>query len=263
MNRELNVLVVEDDEEVCACYRNYATATDKLTIVACVNDSEKAIELLQEYLPDAIILDLELDKGKGSGIDFLKSMKKLSLPYRPFVVVTTNNSSQMTKEIVRSMGIDFFFSKHQKGYSEKEVLEFLESMKDEIQEMFKKADKNYDITDSVKTREKLIRAMITKELDYIGINPKAVGYKYLTEAIYAVINGEERSLPVVVGEIFKKTSSSVERAMQHAIDRAWKVTDPDDLLKYYTPRVDPRRGAPTTTALVYHYANKISEAVDG
>ena len=161
----------------------------------------------------------ELYRRSEYGIDFLNSMKKLSLPYKPFVVVTTNNSSQMTKQIVQSMGIDFFFSKHQKGYSEKEVLEFLESMKDEIQEMFKKTDKDYDITDSVKTREKLIRAMITKELDYIGINPKAVGYKYLTEAIYALINGEERSLSIVVGEIFKKTSSSVERAMQHAIDR--------------------------------------------
>ena len=261
MERELNILVVEDDEEVCKCFENYVETMERLSIVACTNDSSNAIELVQEYLPDVIILDLELDMGKGNGIDFLNVLKKLELPYKPFIVVTTNNSSKMTKEIVRSMGIDFYFSKYQRDYSEKGILEFLDSMKDNIQKVMKKADKTYDFVDSAKKREKRIRAMIMKELEFVGINPKAVGYKYLVEAIYLVINGEKRSLSNIVGDMFNKTSGSVDKAMQHVIDRSWKVNDPDELLEYYTARIDPNRGAPTVTEFIYYYANKIEEGL--
>ena len=261
MERELNILIIEDDEKVCRCFKNYAETMDKLSIVECTDDAYKGIELLQEYFPDVIILDLELDKGKGNGIDFLNNLDKLELPYKPFVVVTTNNSSEMTKGIVGTMGVDFYFSKHQKDYSEKGVLQFLETMKTRIQDMIKREDKDYELTESVKHREKRIRAFIVSELEKVGISPKAVGYKYLISAISLLVDGEERSLPIVIGEMYGKSSPSVERAMQHAIDRAWKVNDPDELFKYYTARVSTGRGAPTVTEFVYYYANKIEQGM--
>lgn len=261
MDRELNVLVIEDDEVVCKCFENQSEMMERISIVACTNDSEKAIEHVKEYLPDAIILDLELDKGKGNGIDFLNALKRLDLPYKPFIIVTTNNSSKITKEIVRSMGIDFYFSKHQTDYSEKGILEFLDSMKDNIQEMINKVDKSYNVVDSAKKREKHLKALVVKELELVGISPKAKGFNYLIDAIFLLINGEQRSLTIVVGEIYGKTSSSVERAMQNAIDRAWKVNDTEELLKYYTARIDVRRGAPTLTEFVYYYAKKIGDVL--
>ena len=260
MERELNILVVEDDEEVCKCFENYVETMERLSIVACTNDSTNAIDLVQEYLPDVIILDLELDMGKGNGIDFLNVIKKLQLPYKPFIVVTTNNSSKMTKEIVRSMGIDFYFSKHQKDYSEKGILEFLDSMKDNIQKVMKKADKTYDVVDSAKKREKHIRALIMKDLELVGINPNVVGYKYLVEAIYMIINGKDQAMKAAIGQMYNKTPASVDKAMQHAIDKAWKINKEENL-DYYTARINPERGAPTVTEFIYHYANKIGEGL--
>lgn len=259
MERELSILVIEDDKEACKIFEDYAATMDKIEIVACTNDSEKGIALIKEYRVDAVILDLELNDGRGSGIDFLKDMSKLKLQYKPFVVVTSNNSSRMTVDFVRSLGIDYYFSKHKSDYSEKTVLGMLESMKDTIQGSIKKDDSSYDVKDSAYKKEKKIKRIITTELDLIGISPKAVGYKYLADAIYLLINGEERSLSTVIGEMYRKSDSSVERAMQNAINKAWRVNDTEDLLEYYKARIDPRRGAPTLTEFVYYYANKIKE----
>ena len=45
--------------------------------------------------------------------------------------------------------------------------------------------------------------------------------------------------------------------MQNAINRAWKTTDIDDLLRYYEARINSERGVPTSTEFIYYYANKI------
>lgn len=259
MERELSVLIIEDDKDACRTFEDCASTMDKIEVVACTNDSQKGIELIKEYRVDAVILDLELNDGRGSGIDFLEDLAKLDINYKPFIVVTSNNSSRMTVEFVRSLGIDYYFSKHKSDYSEKAVLGMLESMKDTIQGSIKKDDAGYDAKDSAYKREKKIRRLISNELDLIGISPKAVGYKYLTEAVYLVINQEDRPLTTVIGEKYKKSNSSVERAMQNAINKAWRVNDTEALLENYKARIDPRRGAPTLTEFIYYYANKVGE----
>lgn len=259
MERELSVLVIEDDENACKRFEDIAETMENISIVACTNDSERGIELLIEYMPDAVILDLELNDGRGSGIDFLTLLDKEELSYKPFVVVTSNNSSKMMVDYLRSFEIGFYVSKHKADYSEESVLGMLIAMKGTIQGSIKEVDKNYDSTDSANKKEKKLRRIITNELDLVGISPKAVGYKYLAEAIYLLINGEERPLSTVIGEKYKKSNPSVERAMQNAIDRAWRVGDTEELFKHYKARVDLRRGAPTLTEFIYYYEKKIRE----
>jgi flavin-binding protein dodecin len=46
----------------------------------------------------------------------------------------------------------------------------------------------------------------------------------------------------VIGQKYGKTESSVERAMQNAINKAWRTCDIDDLLHYYTARISSDKG---------------------
>ena len=71
------------------------------------NNSFDAIEMVKNYLPDAVILDLELHLGGGNGLLFLNELKKLTLTRRPYILVTTNNSSNITLEQARSLGANF------------------------------------------------------------------------------------------------------------------------------------------------------------
>ena len=88
-----------------------------------------------------------------------------------------------------------------------------------------------------------------------------VGRKYLTEAIQITINKPQSNICVVIGEKYNKTDASVERAMQNAINKAWRTSDIDDLAQNYTAKISSDKGVPTLTEFVYYYANKIKNEI--
>ena len=110
------------------------------------------------------------------------------------------------------------------------------------------------ITPAEQNRKLTIR--IHRELDAVGINPKAIGYEYLTEAIIIATKGNVPNLARQIALKYSKTQASVERAMQNAINRAWSSGNPDDLARNYTAVINYERGVPTLTEFVYHYASK-------
>ena len=259
MDRELSILLIEDDTQVCKRFAVHADVMDDISIVAVTNNVYRALELVRDNTPDTIVLNLELNEGKGNGLQFLQDLNEIELSFKPYILVTTNVSSTVTTDYVREYGVDFIMSKHQSDYSEKNALEFLKMMKDIIQDSIKNTYEDYGLFESKESGEKRLKCIIDNELNSVGISPKAIGYKYLEDAITLIINGEERSVCIVIGETYGKSNSSVERAMQNAIDKAWRIADPDELFDNYKARIDSRRGIPTLTEFVYYYAKKIKE----
>ena len=45
--------------------------------------------------------------------------------------------------------------------------------------------------------------------------------------------------------------------MQNAINRAWAISNIDDLLENYTAKISSSKGVPTLTEFIFYYANKI------
>ena len=60
---------------------------------------------------------------------------------------------------------------------------------------------------------------------------------------------------------YGKTDSSVERAMQNAINRAWRNSDIDELLTHYKAKISSDKGVPTLTEFIHYYANKIKSHI--
>ncbi|MCR5701286.1 MAG: response regulator [Lachnospiraceae bacterium] len=255
---KLRVLVVEDDAVACKCFVSCALEMGTIEIVGCTNDSDKGLELVRECLPDAVILDLELNEGKGSGIEFLNGLNNLGLGYKPFVLVTTNNLSSTIYDYVRKSGAGFIMSKQKKDYSEKAALEFLITISDSIVCNSDNSDERQSFVQEVEENsEKALKSRIYRELDLVGISPKFLGYDYLADAIYLVMNDEKEKMLQIIGEKYKKTDASVERAMQTAINKAWRSNDIDELLEYYTARISSDKGVPTLMEFIYYYAKKL------
>ena len=136
----LRVLLVEDDATSCMEINDYISRLDDVTLVASTNNASTAIEYMKEFLPDAVILDLELHQGGGDGLFFLAQLQQLELSKHPYILVTTNNSSNITYESARQLGADFILAKYQENYSSQYVVEFLRIMKKVIfSEIQKKA----------------------------------------------------------------------------------------------------------------------------
>jgi len=261
MDRQLTVLLIEDDEKACQEIDLYIDTCDDIHLAATTNNTADALELTKYHLPDAVILDLELHKGSDNGLLYLQELSKLNLTHAPYILVTTNNSSSITYEYARKLGADFILAKYESEYSAQYVVEFLRMMRDVIIDKCVQKAESMQVPSSPEFQERKLRQRIQRELNLVGLNPKAVGYGYLTEAIIMVYHQPESNLAATIASKAKRTTSSVERAMQNAIDSAWKHSDIEDLLKYYTARIHSDKGVPTTMEFVYYYANKIKNEV--
>ena len=268
MKRTLSVLLVDDDLTTCDRIKRIAESYNDIQLIASVNNAEDAVNCVKEQKPDAMILDLELHHGKGSGFDVLKEIKTLGL-CSPFILITTYNTSSTTYEIARRLGADFIMYKKQAEYSDETPINFLRMLSDEILFCERKPKKVVDNKQAVYTdhyheseySENEIDDLINDELIKIGINPKVLGFKYLKEAIRITVSNPTHNISANIGKKFDKSSGSVERAMQNAIERAWELTDLDVLAQNYTARINSSKGVPTILEFIYFYANKVKQII--
>lgn len=257
MDNSLQILLIEDEQDIFQKFKEEIDKRTDLKLIGITNNSHRALKLVQEYCPDAVILDLELHHGQGDGLHFLTDLHNISLPFFPYILITTNNSSSTTYQYARETGADFIMYKHQEGYSEQKVIEFLCMMSSIILSNEKKQNPLYETTETPLQKNQRLRRIISKELDYVGINPKSVGYQYLIDAIAMIIEEPIPNFSSIIAKQYQKTPAGVERGMQNAIHRAWNSTDIDELLLHYTAKIHSSKGVPTINEFVYYYANKI------
>lgn len=264
-NKPMSLLLIEDDEYECAKFKSYIETLDNVKLVGVTSSSDKGIEYFKTYLPEAIVLDIELHKGQGSGIEFIEQVKKLITEFRPIIVVTTNASSSILYDKLHEEGVDLIFYKKQTDYSPKLIISSLLSLRKTLHK-FHNVDKNtQSYIESPADYEAKVSKRINTELDLIGVSSHLKGRKYIHDAIMYLIKEED----VKTGEtpfnylanIHKKSASNVSRVMQTAINNAWKNTAPEDLEMYYTAKVNYNTGVPSPTELIYHYKEKIKREI--
>ncbi len=264
MQKKINLLVVEDDEATCMAYTEICKNYDDVFLIGTSAHSNEALSLTEEFKPNAVVLDLELQKGTGSGLDYLLKIDDLMLETKPYILVVTNNVSPVTQAAVRNFGADYIIVKSQSDYSVDMVVNMLRSIISKVPDLIPHAPTECNvikkrIEDDYKQR---LTKNITKELDIIGINPRFKGRNYLRDAIEMICHKEQTYICNEVAKKYQKTSASVERAMQNAIDHAWKTTDIATLEEHYNAYINPRKGVPTITEFIYYYADKVKNNID-
>lgn len=255
MNDCFSILLVEDNTEECEEIKKYIDTLDRVRLTEITNNSADAIASIKKDLPNAVILDLELHYGGGDGLLFLTNLKQLKLKRVPYILITTNNPSKIIHQAARRAGADFIFTKFQSDYSARRVIEHLLQVDQLTSSLTLPGDS--PLTESPEQQEKRLIQQIQQELNLIGISPKVVGYKYLTDAVLLTIRQTDANLYQILGEKYKKSDASIQRAMQNAINRTWRMSDPDDLLRYYTARISSEKGCPTIMEFIFFYATKL------
>ena len=66
MEKTLHILLIEDDMNTCNRISNYIATKDNMDLAGVTNNSYVGIQYVQNTLPDAVILDLELHHGGGT-----------------------------------------------------------------------------------------------------------------------------------------------------------------------------------------------------
>ena len=258
-NMPITILLVEDDENECKIYKNIVKNREDVKIVSITNSSTQAIQEYDTYKPHAVILDLELTDGEGSGFEFIEAIKDLPKDKLPKIIVTTNVHSNTVYDYCHSNNIDFVFYKKQKNYSQENIINTLLLLKS-----YQNSNKLVNIEKEENKLGEIVLNKINKEMDLIGVGTHLHGRKYLCSAIHFILQSGDNSKVSIVQHLvgqYKKSSSTISRAMQNAILHAWRITSIEDLTKYYTARVNYETGVPTPTEFIYYYADKIKKEI--
>ncbi len=261
MTEVIKLMLVEDDIEICASYRQALKDNQKMMLCYETDSEQEALGYVKSHNADVIILDLEL--REGDGISFLEELKTEGRP-KPFVVVITNTISNIILNLVRQNGADYIYQKMNLSYSPYKVLSIIEKafpykqMADARSEMLlaeKYTQERYD---------RLTRKYIMNYLQNLGFKPSVAGTRYLQEILFLIISGEKKldetnisELYAATGVVCNNSEANVEKAIRVAIEGAWQTAKISALQKYYPFEYDEDKGKPTNRDFIYNLSNKL------
>ncbi len=261
-DKPMSLLLIEDDELECQNYKNYIESIEGVKLVETTNSSEKGIEYFNLYVPEAIILDIELHNGQGSGLEFIERIKEHIKEFKPIIVVITNASSNILYDKLHYEGVDLIFYKKQTDYSPKLVISSLLSLR-KILYRYNNNKNNILKTETKADKKEKLSIKIDTELNLIGVSPHLKGRKYIHDAIMYLFkeskNEQKESVFNHLANEYKRSASSISRVMQTAINYAWRTSAPEDLEVYYTAKINYNTGVPTPTEFIYYYYQKINK----
>ena len=261
--KRYKVLIVEDDPNYSEPLKIHINKSEDFQVTAVTDSAIEAYKLVQTGLPDAVIVDLELNEGDGLKLLARIREDKDKLPIKPYLLVTTSYDSDTIKWTAQELA-DYFFRKQNKAYGPAEILDHLGFVSHHFYRNRKPEVKQID---SSLEKEKLIRRRIISELDQYYMSQSSPAKEYLIEAIYMVVNLSDyklRNLKIgkiiaEVGKEFKKSQQSVNVGIHRLINTAFLRTDPEDLEKLYEPYVDIGKGAPVMKDFILYIARKIKD----
>ena len=246
--KPMKILIIEDDINDCNAFKIAAKNRDDIEIVAITDSDTEGLKLVKSKHPEGIVLDLELNNSMAGSIDsleFIVDLKKLNLNYEPIIIVTTHVNSKRTYEILHRNGVDWILYKDNPKYSSDHVLNHFINLRDVSTEY-----KPTSLEEVLLNEEDRKSSIINDELELIGVT------------LY-LVQDDSNKINVIqyLVKKYKKSSTTITNGIQNAIIHAWRITPPDDLVKYYTARINLDTGIPTPMEFIYYYVNKIKKEV--
>lgn len=103
----MNILVAEDEAILRSTFQEVLAAAGYTVRVAC--DGEEALLMLEQELPDILLLDIMMPKK--TGFDVMEVLKEKALFERMHVVVLTNLEQETDLEKCKGYGIQDYLVK--------------------------------------------------------------------------------------------------------------------------------------------------------
>lgn len=216
---ELLKLLIADE---CDEFRHaLADMLGKSYLVQTCRSGSQALELLQSFHPEILVMDLML-----SGLDGLTLLQQAAESgIRPTVLVIASHFSPYVQSALERLGVDYLI---RKPCSLQAVLS---RVTDLAADTTPQAPACYDPEDQ-------IAAILLR----LGMRPHLDGFRFLLTAIplfsHDINQGITKELYVAVGECHGKNARQVERSIRSAIDGAWKTRTDNVWAAYFNPTPD-------------------------
>lgn len=264
MNNPIKILLIEDNEKDCIEIKNSIDKRTDVKLVGITDSDIEGLELLKKLEPDVVILDIELHHGKGHSttFPFIESLKNMKLKHKPKIVINTVVSSNSVYDYLHKNGVDLIFYKRQENYSPDNIIDTIVLLNGFSEDT--SITGNLVLDNSDETKEK-VQSTIENELNLLGFGMHLQGYKYLRDSIYLLVAEPEKAEQTTIVQYlvlkYKRSNSTISRAMQNSILHAWRISSIEDLEKYYPYRINYETGIPTTNEFIFNISDKIKKSL--
>ena len=250
MESELKLLIAEDAKVFSGILVEYFSSLNGYNVCGCAHNGLEALEMIEKYLPDVVILDLVMPHLDGLGV--LERVNSLNLPKRPQIIVMTAFGQELLTQKAVELGAIYYILKP----FDLPVLDMrIHQLTGDTPSFIAPA--------SAGMKNRNLDLEVTRIIHQMGVPAHVKGYQYLRDAIIMVteeanlMGAVTKELYPLIAEKHNTTPSRVERAIRHAIELAWDRGNVDMMNKYFGYTINIERGKPTNSEFIAMVADKL------
>lgn len=228
----------------------------ELQVVCVTEDGSEVFDLLMEHRPDVLLMDVFL--ANVDGLEVLEQIRSNEEMADLKVIFLSTVGSPRIISMAFNLGADYYLMQpcnpdilakrifQIAAFDESELVQGAEL--DDYQERYEATSIENDVTEIIRE---------------IGIPAHIKGYQYIREGIIMSINDMNmlnyitKLLYPSIAKKYKTTSSSVERAIRHAIEVAWGRGRLDVIEEMFGYTVSAGKGKPTNSEFIALIADKL------
>ena len=264
MKKNIKVLVADNSEFAKNDLKDFLQNNDKVQFAGVVDNGRDAYRTIIDEAPDIVLIDVILPVMDGftviEKINVNKSIKK-----KPLFIIISSMGNQSMVEYACKLGVIYYIMK---PYNLDSMLHrILQAAMLHMRSEWdvKKKERTYGMQEYGMSNymETTLENDVTDIIREIGIPAHIKGYQYIREAIMLTVNDMNllnyitKLLYPTIAKKYKTTSSSVERAIRHAIEVAWNKGQIDVLEDMFGYTISAGKGKPTNSEFIALIADKL------
>ena len=213
--------------------------------------------MIVENKPDLVVLDVILPVIDGFGV-IEKVLKECD--YVPQFVMTSSIGTQSLIECANNLGVAYYIMK---PYQHELVCQRIKQITGVANKVSPNPSVMLHESSLKRYSEYDMKQDVTEIIHELGIPAHIKGYQYIREGIIMAIedvnmmNYITKLLYPTIAKKYKTTSSSVERAIRHAIEVAWTRGRIEILEEMFGYSMQSERGKPTNSEFIALIADKL------
>lgn len=250
---KIKICIIDDNEELVHIIEDYLSNEQDMEVVAVSYNGIESLDLIKNYKPDILILDLIMPHVDGlSVLNMIRDAEDIKKPRT--IMLTAFGQEEVMRQAVQ-LGAHYFILK---------PFDF-EHLLMKIREIHHGEFADTPVFEQAKPvrREIDLEANITEIMHDIGVPAHIKGYLYLREAIKMVyldielLGSITKILYPDIADIYNTTASRVERAIRHAIEVAWNRGNIDSITDLFGYTINVSKAKPTNSEFIAMVADKL------
>ena len=258
MNQKLHVIVAENNLKDAYHLKLFLEKKEEIVEVRALSDGVQTLELIKELQPDIVILDTDLPNM--TGMEVLRQIRQEEEALSTvFLFVSSKSSDNLVGEASRLNAAYYLLRPYHPESIYKRILKYKGS-KEQRGDLFWKEE---EVEKNQLVEENHLESDVTKIIRELGIPAHIKGYHYIRESIMLavedinILNYITKLLYPTIAKKYKTTSSSVERAIRHAIEVAFSRGQVELLEEMFGYTVNAGKGKPTNSEFIALIADKL------